>query len=170
MPHLRLASNRAVSLHHNSFIIGSDPGCDLSLTDKSILPRHLILQPRGHQWQAATLNLRATVFVNERPLTGIALLNDGDRIRVGNVTMVWQEQDVVPTQGSPWMGLLSILLIVLMLMSGLFAWFYYTGISQSALATPIVAQQEDAKPKLHFQQLSKTGHPLYNIVVPIPQD
>jgi len=170
MPHLRLASNQAVLLNEKAFVIGSDPACDLALKQRDILPRHLILQPRGEQWQAATLNLRAAAFINDRPLTGIALLHDGDRIRVGSVTMTWHEQDLQGEMSAPWAGLLSILLIVLIMMSALFVWFNFSGLHRAPDATPAIIQKIEPQPHLQFQNLSENGHPLYEIVVPAPVD
>ena len=170
MPHLKLASNQAVLLHQKSFVIGSDPACDLALKNKDILPRHIIFQPRGEQWQIATLNLRAAVFINERPLTGIVILEDGDKIRIGSVTMVWREQDLQGEVSSPWQGLLSILLIVMVMMSALLAWFNFSD-SPKPLphSTPVILPTVPLKPHLQFQKLSENGHPLYEIIVPAPR-
>jgi len=157
-------------LQQKSFVIGSDPACDLALNQQDVLPRHLILQPRGEQWQASTLNLRAAAFINDRPLTGITLLHDGDRIRIGSITMTWHEQDLQGEMSTPWLGLLSILLVVLILMSALFVWFNFSGPNHPVNATPATVQKTKLQPDLQFQNLGENGHPLYHIVVPATGD
>jgi len=175
MPHIKLTAHQSVRLRNASFTIGSDPTCDLPLTGRDVLPRHLILQSRGDGWQAATLAPRAPVFINDQPLTAITLLNDGDRIRVGDVTFIWREQNAPGVKSSPLKGLLLIFLAVMTMMSVVFAWFSVNGGDQIApeitrpappaivIATPAVIE---SGPQPVFEGTSEAGHPIYRITLP----
>lgn len=126
MPFLYFSLRKSVQLQGASFTIGKDLSCDLTLTGRDILPRHLILQARGDRWQAATLSPRAVVFINDQPLDTIVILNDGDRIRVGEYTLIWREMErpnLAPAP-APWRGLLAILAAILLMLGLLFLWFY----------------------------------------------
>ncbi len=168
MPYLTLSSNRTVPLQKASFTIGSDPTCDLALADRSVAPRHLILQPRGNGWQAATLNLHAPVFVNGQPITGLTLLHDGDRIRVGEgVELIWREADAPPQKG-PWSGLLLIFLAVIAALSMLFAVYrfdaaYLEGVLPVTTLEPAPAS---SAPVLQPADVSPQGHPVYDMTLP----
>ncbi len=172
MPHLQLTAHQTVPLQSASFTIGSDPTCDLPLTGRNVLPRHLILQSRGDRWQAATLALHAPVFINDQPLASLTLLNDGDRIRVGDVTFIWQEQKAHAPQTSPWKGLLLIFLAVMTIMSAVFAWFGFS-VTQTTPAAParstIVSPTQTApNPGPVLEGINQEGHPVYKIVIPAP--
>ena len=175
MPHLKLTTNQTVRLQSASFTIGSDPTCDLPLTGQNVFPRHLILQSRGERWQAATLALRAPVFINNQPLTSLTLLKDGDHIRVGDVTFIWREQQAPAAQSSPWKGLLLIFLAVMTIMSAVFAWFGFNGGNQisseitrpappALVVTPPAVIESGPQPVL--EGTSEAGHPIYRITLP----
>jgi len=173
MPHLKLHLRRSVQLQSASFTIGSDPTCDLPLTGRNVFPRHLILQSRGDRWQAATLALRAPAFINDQPLTSLTLLKDGDRIRVGDVTFIWQEQKAPATQTGPWKGLLLIFLAVMTIMSAIFAWFNFSSIQTQPVppaprATIISPASTTPVPVPVLEGFSEAGHPVYRIVLPAP--
>ncbi len=174
MPYLNLSTNRTVPLQKTSFTIGSDPSCDLPLTDKAVAPRHLILQSRGDGWQVATLNLHAPVTVNDRPISGLALLHDGDRIRMGEgVEFVWREADAPPQKG-PWLGLLLIFLAVIAVLSILFAVYrfdaaYLEGVLPATMAPETTMQPAPAPasgaPMLQPAGVSPNGHPVYEMTL-----
>jgi hypothetical protein len=157
-----------------SFIIGSDPTCDLPLTGQNVLPRHLILQSRGDQWQAATLALHAPVYINNQPLGSLALLKDGDQIRIGDITFIWREQ-TTEVRTSPWRGLLIIFLVVMTMLSAIFAWFSFSngyqidlqGSSRSpsiVITTPSL--QNDSQLQLQPDGHTEEGHPIFRIELP----
>ena len=174
MPHIKLTTNHAVQMRSASFTIGSDPTCDLPLTGKAVLPRHLILQSRGDGWQVATLAPRAYASLNGHPLASLALLKDGDQIQIGDVTLIWREQDLPPANASPWMGLLAIFLVVMIMLTGVLAWFglthgYRTENTDSP--TPVI-EPVQAIPTVMLEQppllegYSEAEHPIYRIVIP----
>ena len=173
MPHIKLTTNQTVQMRSASFTIGSDPSCDLPLSERTILPRHLILQARGDGWQVATLTPRAYASLNGRPLASLALLHDGDQIKIGDVTLVWREQDAPAAQTGPWMGLLLIFMMVIMLLIGAWAWFGLThSFRKEALTTPPPIVEPVHAPTMVLEQspmlegYSEAGHPVYRIVVP----
>jgi len=175
MPYLQFAPNYIVLLKNASFIIGSNAACDLSLSGRDILPRHLILQFRGDGWQIATLALQARAYINDQPLDSLALLEDGDVIRIGDTTFVWREQYARPKQRTPWKGLLLIFLAVMTLLSAVFAWFGVTNTyrldattspsPQAPITSPAPAIINASQP-FDFQGFSEAGHPIYLIVPP----
>ena len=172
MPYLKLATNQSIQMRSASFTIGSDPTCDLSLSGRTILPRHLILQSREDGWQVATLSLSATLAINGRPVTSLALLKDGDYIQVGDVTLVWRELDVHRVQTSAWKGLLTIFLLVMMLLSAVFAWFGFSQIhdQKTMPSVPIITPAADS-PSGAQDNADGAGVPLFRLVVPtLPTD
>ena len=178
MPHLKLEKNQSIQMHGASFTIGSDPTCDLPISGRGVLPRHIILQSRGDRWQVAKLTLDAPVFINNRPVDSLALLNDGDQIKIGDITFVWQEKNVVfEEENGPWKGLVLILLTVLVMLSFIFIWFGYSDFqlgapptaSASATSIPKQTPQNAPPPKETPLCFDKMGHPVYWIVLPTPQ-
>jgi len=138
-----------------------------------VAPRHLILQSRGDGWQIATLDLHAKVTVNDEPVTGLRLLRDGDRIRVGDgVVFVWREANAPPQKG-PWLGLLLIFLLVAML-SILFAIYRFdtvyfedfmpVTVAPETIQQPAPSSEPDAL--LHPVATSPSGRPVYELTVP----
>ncbi|HHB91301.1 MAG TPA: FHA domain-containing protein [Anaerolineae bacterium] len=174
MPYLNLSTRRTVPLQKQSFTIGSDPSCDLSLPDNEVAPRHLILQSRGDGWQIATLNLHASVTINGQPIDGLALLHDGDRIRLENgVELIWREADAPPQRG-PWWGLLLIFLAVIATLSILFAIYRFEAAylanfiptNLSSTTPPLQVSEASGQSILQPVGLSANGHPLYLLVLP----
>ena len=174
MPYLTLSTNRTVPLQNASFTIGSDPTCDLALADPSVAPRHLILQSRGDGWQMATLNLHASVIHNGRPVSGLVLLHDGDRIRVGkDIEFIWREADA-PRKG-PWTGLLLIFLTVLAAISILFAVYRFDAAYLKGILPITTPQQPTMKVTIPASNtpsvltpagISAEGHPIYHLTLP----
>ena len=124
MPHLKLDKNQLVQMKGASFTIGSDPSCDFSLDAPGVYARHLILQSRGDNWQAAKLSLDAPLKVNGSPVESMTLLQDGDLIQIGDVTFIWREENINISLHPPWKGLLYIFVIVLALLI-LIIWFIH---------------------------------------------
>ncbi len=170
MPYLYLATGHPYVLQtHGSITIGSDRTCDLPISGQAVAPRHLIVQPRGRAWQIATLDLKAPAAINGRPLRGLAILHDGDRIQVGDVTLVWHEQAPKESHG-PWMGLILIFLTVLTGLSLLFAAFrlesqYGRAVMSAAISS---SAPPTSAPVLAPTEFSPQGHPVYHITLPPP--
>ena len=178
MPHLLIAAKQVVQIQNASFTVGSDPTCDLALSGRDILPRHLILQRRHESWQILPLSPYARTIINDHPLTTLKLLNDGDRIQVGEVTLIWSEKDAPNVHDTPWKGLLFIFLALMVMMSVIIAGFSinqnYRLASQTTPATsPTVANHSTniaPTPAADFSESSPAGHPVYHITLPPLQE
>lgn len=71
----------------SGFLVGSVPGCDLRLPGVGLPPVICLIVPRSDGAGVRKLGHAQLILVNDRPFAG-ALLHDGDRIKVGNVTIV----------------------------------------------------------------------------------
>lgn len=72
------------------FRIGRNADNTLFLADELISRHHAMLQAGdGGTWSLYDLNSRNGTFLNGRRLTGVAELNDGDQIRIGNFDLVF---------------------------------------------------------------------------------
>ncbi len=115
MPYLILPKGRAVPVDPPHLIIGSDAACDLRLRGALVAPRHVIIQYDGQNWRLAKLNLNAVVWLNGRPLRATTILQDGDRLWVGETQMTWRQLAAgeTPLRGGSahtlWQGLLLLL-------------------------------------------------------------
>jgi hypothetical protein len=93
---------------------------------------------------------------------------------VGDVTLVWREQDLPPVKTSPWLGLLLIFLMVMGMMMGALAWFGLThGYHWEATTSPTpIVQPLQTVPTMTWEQqpalegYTETGHPIYRVVIP----
>ncbi len=120
----------------------------------------------------ATLDLHAKVAVNDEPVTGLRLLQDGDRIRVGdNVVFVWRESNA-PSQKGPWLGLLLIFLSVIAMLSVLFATYRFDAAYLEGIIPVTVAPNHQpasfSEPGalLHPATTNPSGRPVYELTVP----
>ncbi len=163
MPTLHMPDHRFVPIQgKHTLTIGSDPTCDLPVQGPGVAARHLLIQPREQGWQAATLQLHTPFYVNGRPVYGLALLQDGDSIRIGeDVTLVWHEQLPIQAQQGPWLGLLLILLSILAGLAILFAIFRFD--APPARPAPAAIHQP-----MRPAATSPEGHPVYRLVIPRP--
>ncbi len=128
-----------------------------------------MLHSRGSIWQAATLSSRAIAYVNDRPLDSLALLKDGDIIKVGNITMIWREQNAPISRQSPWKGLLIIFLAVVAMLSLVFGWYGFSnsrGVTSSPDSVPIENVIRHLTPEGGGE--NEDGHPVYHIELPSP--
>lgn len=73
-------------------VLGSDAGCGLRLDDPSVMPRHARIESRGDSWVIRDLQSNTGVFVNETRISE-APLNDQDRLRIGEVVLLFRNAD-----------------------------------------------------------------------------
>jgi len=71
--------------------IGRDPACDVALDDRTVSREHAVLHRRGGMWYVHDVGSRNRVTVNGVPVAS-SLLNGGDEIRLGAVTLVFLEE------------------------------------------------------------------------------
>ena len=73
-----------------SWIIGSDPACDLVVEAPAVSGRHCRLRPAGGGYVVEDLDSTNGTFVNGRRLDGPARVSTADRVTLGRVTpMPW---------------------------------------------------------------------------------
>jgi len=71
------------------YVIGRDPGCDLSLAEPAVSRRHAALR-RGHSgWTIADLGSTNGTFVNGWRVRGDARLEPGDALSLGDTAWVF---------------------------------------------------------------------------------
>ena len=74
--------------------IGSDPGCDIELSDAGVEPRHVTLTLRAGEWILTDASATAGIKLNGEPMPKKmkAMLSNGDRIEFGNVELEFQKE------------------------------------------------------------------------------
>ena len=86
--------DRAIVLADGDNVIGRDAGCAVWIDDDSVSRRHARIRvPRGEVRQGATLeDLNSTngTYVGAHRVSEMKALENGDRIRVGTVTLVFR--------------------------------------------------------------------------------
>jgi pSer/pThr/pTyr-binding forkhead associated (FHA) protein len=70
-----------------SMTVGRAPECELRLDDTYASQQHARLFARNNSWFVEDLGSTNGTFVNEQKLAAPAMLQPGDRVRVGQTTM-----------------------------------------------------------------------------------
>jgi len=79
--------------------IGREESCEIMLDEPSVSARHAQLIHQGGRWRLVNLVSANGIFVNgDKRLT--AYLGDGDKIRLGNVNLVFRGSANAPASGS----------------------------------------------------------------------
>ena len=78
---------KAIPVHRNRLIIGSEDGADIRLKHPAIAPRHLeVAVVDGRYLEASNLAGDGRVLLGQRPMSR-ARLRDGDELDLGPVTL-----------------------------------------------------------------------------------
>jgi MFS family permease len=73
--------------------IGKGEDCDVGLYGGAGVEKlHARIQQRGLDYYLTDAKTRGGTFLNEKPIQGEAMLRSGDRIRVGNCVLLFQEK------------------------------------------------------------------------------
>jgi len=88
----------------NKWEIGRDADSDVVIADESVSGRHAQLLFEGGRWKVVNLMSANGTFVNERKVLS-AHLNTGDKIRVGNVALLFDAGGDLPRVGGTSGGL-----------------------------------------------------------------
>jgi Nif-specific regulatory protein len=104
---------RTFPLTEDQISIGREPCNQISLLDSLVSRRHCVIRREGQEFQIEDLDSRNSTFVNNVPVKE-RLLADGDQIRIGKSTLVFQglakeaangnaslKLDTAPTPGGP---------------------------------------------------------------------
>ncbi len=79
------------------WVLGSGPACDLRLEAPSVAAQHAQLRRREGGFELRDLRSPAGTYVGEARLTRPATLRDGDRVRLGEATVVFHDPRARPT-------------------------------------------------------------------------
>ncbi|HTW93891.1 MAG TPA: FHA domain-containing protein [Tepidisphaeraceae bacterium] len=70
-------------------VIGRAPECQIFIRDILLSRRHIRLEPAGGGWIVRDLGSKNGTMINDDPLTDMAVLRDGDVIRLGRVRVTY---------------------------------------------------------------------------------
>ncbi|GAA4767067.1 FhaA domain-containing protein [Citricoccus nitrophenolicus] len=88
---------RKYGLNAESIVLGRAADADILVEDTGVSRRHLEIITRGATVTAVDLGSTNGFHVNDRKVDGSTVLRDGDRIRMGRVTMVFR---MLPARGN----------------------------------------------------------------------
>lgn len=94
---------RKYGLNADSIVLGRAADADILVEDTGVSRRHLEIITRGSTVMAVDLGSTNGFHVNDRKVDGSTVLRDGDRIRMGRVSMVFRMLPArqTPDQGGP---------------------------------------------------------------------
>jgi serine/threonine protein kinase len=85
----RDGASRRFALSQDLITIGRSPHCDIAFpATKSVSRQHAALRKSGNRWALMDLGSRQGTFVNGETLRGEATVRDGDRIQIGEITLI----------------------------------------------------------------------------------
>jgi pSer/pThr/pTyr-binding forkhead associated (FHA) protein len=76
-----------ISYTRNEIIIGRSPICDLHIQDETVSSRHGQIFYRHNQWWYEDLGSSNGSFINELDVDTPIVLTDGDRLRLGKISI-----------------------------------------------------------------------------------
>ncbi|MEW4567019.1 ATP-binding protein [Tautonia sp. JC769] len=88
-------------LERPSAVVGRGPSCDLVLPVTSVSRRHARIELRGGGYTLEDLRSSGGTLLNGRPVRGVVLLSDGDRIGIGSCLLGFSGPRVVPDAWPP---------------------------------------------------------------------
>lgn len=85
-------------------VMGRHPDCHIVLDIGAVSRHHAQLVYDGGRYFLEDLNSRNGTFVNEQPISGKVPLNNGDRVRICDTTLTFQQRALVPVGGGSLLG------------------------------------------------------------------
>lgn len=82
-------------LQRKSIVFGRDPECSHPLDDPAVSRHHCRIEPDGEGFRLVDLDSRNGTFLNRVRLHGVAVLKDGDLIKVGDHTFKFLRRNAV---------------------------------------------------------------------------
>lgn len=79
--------------------LGSHKNCDIRIDDASVSKQHAVIICGKDGWYIKGIRGDSPVFVNGSPADKTELLKAGDKIRLGDITLVFQNKTVSLTNG-----------------------------------------------------------------------
>ena len=93
MPALLLLSGPSAGLRHEvkgEVVIGRSPSCEIPLEDSKVSRRHVKIVIEDGQAKVTDLGSRNGTVVNGEKIEGEAVLLPGDRVQVGDTTVLYE--------------------------------------------------------------------------------
>ncbi|MCI0340568.1 MAG: FHA domain-containing protein [Planctomycetales bacterium] len=100
MLQIRLQGAPAAVALSKKAVLGSDPGCDVVITDPAARPRHAVISGAGSRFLLMILDTSAPLQVNGERVTQKSI-KAGDRIQIGAATLLVEEAGAVPAPAPP---------------------------------------------------------------------
>jgi len=87
-------------------VIGRAPECHIPVRDILLSRRHVRFEPAGGGWIVRDLGSKNGTMINDDPLTDMAILRDGDIVRLGRVSVTYRlgrlaNEGLRPTRTAP---------------------------------------------------------------------
>ncbi len=82
---------RAVELRDEIFTVGRELGCSVQIHDEASSRKHIVIKRLGSGWVVEDLQSRHGTLLNDTPVQGKKQLHDGDRIRIGEVEIRFED-------------------------------------------------------------------------------
>lgn len=75
--------------------VGRDEGCNIQILDQTVSRKHLQIRLEAALGKHVAADYRSAhgVFINDKQISGETILSDGDRIRIGQTTLVYLAAD-----------------------------------------------------------------------------
>ncbi len=80
-------------LEKNSVMIGSLLSSQIQLQGNGVDPIHALIEPRDNGWVLTDLGTKSGVYVNENKINVEVVLNAGDQIRIGSISLQYRSSD-----------------------------------------------------------------------------
>src|SRR5262249_3786339 len=84
------AGERRVWLRDGENVLGRDHDVEIWLDSLSVSRRHAVIRLDGHSATLADLGSKNGTYLNGRRVQRAAVLEDGDEVRVGSITVVFR--------------------------------------------------------------------------------
>ena len=85
--------DRYYGLAGRPLVGGRAPAAEIQVVDPKVSRRHFLVAPKEQAYTIRELRSTNGVWVNDERISGDRVLEDGDRIRVGDTVLVFRSQD-----------------------------------------------------------------------------
>lgn len=92
-----ISKRREWHVSEGTNIVGRDSDCDVRIDSASVSRRHARIVVTGGRATIDDLGSKNGTFLNKAPITDARLIQDGDEMRVGSVTMIFRAASALPT-------------------------------------------------------------------------
>jgi transcriptional regulator with GAF, ATPase, and Fis domain len=90
------AAGQVFGLEGGRKTVGRGPGNDIDIVDMQISKRHCLVKSEGEEFSIVDLGSRNGIFVNDTRISEVAVLKDGDEVRLGGTRLMFCTEDSAP--------------------------------------------------------------------------